>query len=547
MKSKIILISLLCIFSTTMQAQSVSEWLQTARTAFENGEYRTVLTNVAKIEDAVGSATRPATAYLRIMSHYRLKEYEQCVSAANAYLGAQPAQDETLTEIRTALADAKEQVQLAEAAKQKKLAEQEAERQRQAELARQKAAREREAAAEWEKLKTSEDLTALSSFLNKYGNTPPYTAAKSRYDDEKAWQDAKKENSMDRYENYLNGNTLKNHRQEARDILESGYVYRCRQYAEESKTELMEDMYSRYAKMFPGGKETENLKKTMCEVYYKKGMELSKNQNSLADLKQSGELLGKAKNICASNVLIDKTVKSNTLKITDLERPSGHFFIGYSGDLNAPIGLSLGWLSQHSFGFYLSARANAVFFKKGREFLDLRNDYKVTLQTKVETEMEDIPADFFETNQSWSTSRYITGANYQSGSTGHGGSYDVIRETITPLREFEYGEFSAVVGTNKRIIYPLWAYLGAGVNLNKTFYSVQIDRQLKHTADYTTDHSWRDSKEKLNSFTTGKMNIYPLLDFGLQVRLNALYLSAGLRSNFQQGGSTLTFGGGFAF
>ncbi|GHT05956.1 hypothetical protein FACS189440_19960 [Bacteroidia bacterium] len=64
-----ILISLL--FATVaMQAQSIPDWLQTARTAFENSEYRTVLTNVAKIEEAVGSATKPATAYLRIMSHY---------------------------------------------------------------------------------------------------------------------------------------------------------------------------------------------------------------------------------------------------------------------------------------------------------------------------------------------------------------------------------------------------------------------------------------------------------------------------------------------
>jgi hypothetical protein len=40
----LILISL--PFATTaMQVQSVAEWLQIVRTAFENGEYRTVLTN----------------------------------------------------------------------------------------------------------------------------------------------------------------------------------------------------------------------------------------------------------------------------------------------------------------------------------------------------------------------------------------------------------------------------------------------------------------------------------------------------------------------
>ncbi|MDR0866270.1 MAG: hypothetical protein LBO74_15255 [Candidatus Symbiothrix sp.] len=39
-------IFLACLFATVaMQAQSVAEWMQTARAAFGNSEYRTVLTN----------------------------------------------------------------------------------------------------------------------------------------------------------------------------------------------------------------------------------------------------------------------------------------------------------------------------------------------------------------------------------------------------------------------------------------------------------------------------------------------------------------------
>ncbi|GHT58464.1 hypothetical protein AGMMS50239_03070 [Bacteroidia bacterium] len=173
MKTRIILISLFCIFAASTQAQGIAEWLQTARTAFENGEYRTVLTNVAKIEEEVGSATKPATAYLRIMSHYRLREYEKCVSSANAYLAAKPAQDETLTEIRTALSDAKEQIRLAEAARQKKLATEK-------EAQRKQAALEKEAATEWEKLKTSDDITAINAFAQKYAGTPQEKLAKQR-------------------------------------------------------------------------------------------------------------------------------------------------------------------------------------------------------------------------------------------------------------------------------------------------------------------------------------------------------------------------------
>ncbi|MDR0831027.1 MAG: hypothetical protein LBN95_13110 [Prevotellaceae bacterium] len=270
-------IFLACLFATSaMQAQSVADWLQTARTAFENSEYRTVLTNVAKIEEAVGSATKPATAYLRIMSHYRLQEYEQCISSANAYLADKPAQDETLQEINNAVSESEKILASREAERQRQLAEQETERQRQAELARQKSALEKEAVEQWETLKNSSDLSALSSFLTKYKGTQSETSAQQRYDDETAWQTAKKENYVESYEKYLTGSTLKNHRQEALALLEESYPRLAKKYAEEGNVEKMDNVVERYFKTFPNGAETDNLEKTMCEVYVKKGVDLSK-------------------------------------------------------------------------------------------------------------------------------------------------------------------------------------------------------------------------------------------------------------------------------
>jgi hypothetical protein len=70
-----------------------------------------------------------------------------------------------------------------------------------------KAEHEKAAGNEWQRLQSLTDLTLLENFLKKYGDTPLAPAARAKYDDEKAWQNAKKENYIQSYERYLDGNT----------------------------------------------------------------------------------------------------------------------------------------------------------------------------------------------------------------------------------------------------------------------------------------------------------------------------------------------------
>lgn len=167
--------------ATPLHAQNIAEYLQTARAAYENGDYRTVLTSVAKIEEAVGSKTKPATAYLRIMSHYKLQEYDNCISAANDYLSAQPAQDGTLQEIKTALENSqKALVQQKEQARQREIAAREAEQ-----AARQK--REQfvqDQAAAWEKIKNTDNPDVIKAWYKQYpdSTTAVYKVADERYE-----------------------------------------------------------------------------------------------------------------------------------------------------------------------------------------------------------------------------------------------------------------------------------------------------------------------------------------------------------------------------
>jgi TonB family C-terminal domain len=75
--------------------------LAAAREAYDGGNYHKAIEKVKQVEQLIGSTTKPATAYIKIMSYYKLEEYENCMDAAEAYLNDKPAQDETLEEIRS--------------------------------------------------------------------------------------------------------------------------------------------------------------------------------------------------------------------------------------------------------------------------------------------------------------------------------------------------------------------------------------------------------------------------------------------------------------
>ena len=93
-----------CFVLTAIQAQDIEkirESLTAARQAYDSGNYRTAIQKIKEVETMIGSATKPATAYIKIMSYYKLEEYENCMDAAEAYLNDKPAQDETLEEIRS--------------------------------------------------------------------------------------------------------------------------------------------------------------------------------------------------------------------------------------------------------------------------------------------------------------------------------------------------------------------------------------------------------------------------------------------------------------
>jgi hypothetical protein len=514
--NKIFLIVSLTITATmTTYAQDVNkvfENMNAAREAFGNKEYRTAIDKISVVEREIGSTSKPATSYIKIMSYYYLKEYENCTKAVSDYLnGGEVLQDETLTEIRKVEAESQRVLAEREAERQRQLAAQEAERRRQEEAARAKAARDKEAAERWQQLKESSDLSALSAFIDKYGDTPSKDAAQARYNDEKAWNDAKN-GYIEDIENYLKGNTLRNHSEEARNRLEYNYERLCKEYAQKGDISNMEDMYSRYVGMFPNGKEKQSMQTTMCKTYFIKGEYLIKGSNT-ANIKAGMALLEKSKSYSCSNAEdISKLYNRAKRKYKYWEMANKpRFFTGYSCDIKGMdmnfeqrcfIGLTMGGLKAARKGpsVYATVRLNPAFFKSADTY---------------DPDWSERP-DMLE---SWNDAYYT---NYTS--TG-----------VTMVSNSQF-----ILGLTQQIAYPLYIYAGGGVNLivNKYEYKKYSGGDFDKIVYYR-----RKDREILGE----KKWILGLFDAGLIVNYKWFYVSSGARTNFTREHTYITIGGGFAF
>ncbi|GHT47151.1 hypothetical protein FACS189440_06850 [Bacteroidia bacterium] len=79
--------------------------LTTASEAYESGDYRTALSNVATFEQALGKGTT-YSHYLKIMSFYQLKEYENCIQQVRKYQQTATEEDDYFAEISQIYAEA---------------------------------------------------------------------------------------------------------------------------------------------------------------------------------------------------------------------------------------------------------------------------------------------------------------------------------------------------------------------------------------------------------------------------------------------------------
>ena len=408
----------------------------------------------------------------------------------------------------------------------------------------------------WSDAKKDNTITSYENYLK--GNTAKRYAQNARDNlereyDEKAWSDAKREHTLTSYENYLKGNTAKRYAQNARSLLERDYPVHFKAFSDRNDVDNMENMYNRYVSMFPNGSERQNMQSTLCKTIERQGFALSSNRRSISDLQKSNEILRKRQNMCSYSSTVNRKINSNNRKIKDLRRPSGHFFMGYTNVSEAPIGFTLGWLSQRSLGFYLAARCNMDGITSGKDEL-----------------INDLPENFFDDYYiSWSkeVEREIKYKEqiYFSNAGRYERPFTAVTDIITPLRdgEFTYGNLELLAGLNKRLFYPLWVYAGGGVVMRNRLCSADVVSHIAYvdyeeyiwtyysngTPAYGTRSVTTYSTEynTVSGYAIGDKEWLPMIDAGIQLRLSVFYFSVGVRSIIGTDVSGLTFGGGFAF
>jgi hypothetical protein len=291
--------------------------LSAASEAYESGKYQQTLTSIADFEQALGGKATAYSLYLKIMSYYKLKDYENCIAAVRKYQQSNFEDDDNAAEIRTVYTDAQTKVKAQIAEKQR----QEEMRRQEEEAARQQAALEQEAAAKWETLKNTNSMDELRDFVMKYENTSLASVAFERFRDEAAWQQATDANSISSYEKYLNGTTLKNHAQEARIVL---YPKQFSAAVENRDVPKMEEAYKNCVEFLDLLDETkQTMQEIMCMVYYEKGYELTETVSNYNRLKESTEMLEKCQQIgCYPDKAADiaKTIKSNTKRYEKMKK-----------------------------------------------------------------------------------------------------------------------------------------------------------------------------------------------------------------------------------
>lgn len=70
---------LFCLIVISIHVQDIEKvhiTLTVAQTAYDGGNYRTAISKIKEVKQLVGSTTKPTTSYVKIMSYYKLKDYE---------------------------------------------------------------------------------------------------------------------------------------------------------------------------------------------------------------------------------------------------------------------------------------------------------------------------------------------------------------------------------------------------------------------------------------------------------------------------------------
>lgn len=276
-------------------------------------------------------------------------------------------------------------------------------------------------------MKNGNFSTAISNFstaLRFQSNDAEAIKQKKFAEDELAWQTTRKTNTLESFETYLKGNTLRNHKAEADDIVQRALIRFGNKAASEKNFKDMEYYFKKYQQQYPNGSEIAATRQTMCNAY-QAAADTDKNKKTAYDQKQTITYLNRIKSICSGTPALESAIKTANRKAIRYGRPS-RGFIAYVYDSLAPIGLSFGTINNRKIGMYVSVKANEALFKGG-------SFYTVNDQGVYE---------------------------------------DNVMDDIRPTGATRTNHFDGMIGLTKKIVFPLWLYAGGGVNYSQAYIEV---------------------------------------------------------------------------
>lgn len=228
-------------------------------------------------------------------------------------------------------------------------------------------------------------------------------------EDELAWKNTRTAHTIEGYEAYLGGSTLKKHKDEAIAFIRDGLIFHGEAAANVNNIANMEFYLHKYLNSYSGGKDDNKVKNILCNTYRSNAEKLVPEKNAYSQ-QRAIEFYNAAQKYCPEEDLREKIAIAEKKQIKYGRPDRG--YLAYVYDSIAPIGLSIGSINNRSIGLYLSGSLNTDLF----------------------------------TEESTST---IIGDGFPT--------------------EVKVGYGDAILGLTKQIAYPVWLYVGGGAAFKNVY------------------------------------------------------------------------------
>ena len=298
------------------------------------------------------------------------------------------------------------------------------------------------------------------------------TRYKMNTEDEIAWAEAKLFDTIESYNNYLNGETLKRYSAEAKDAIRNKRISLGEMYLSNRDYELAEQTLQEYLTNSPSGPESGKAKELLCRAYTEQGDNFS-TQESLNGQGSALSFYQNALTVCPAPSDIENKLTATEKLYEKYSNPKWNYTMAsFTFDDRNAFGITFGAINHFTRSGYVTFRLNTKLFTD-------TEDYTVNLEG-------------------------VTDPPRSSGARNFSG-------------EERKGNAEIVIGVTYPVYFPVWVYGGLGYAYNPTYWRME---NINSTGDLI-DTEWSrntDSSERGIIFEIGAMANVVGLNFSLGLK-----------------------------